>query len=184
MSAQAIAKKYSQALFEVVESNKELNKKTATTAFELDQAAKIFSQPDSLIFFSSPFNSTETKIMVAKSALEGNCSVEIFNFLVSIVEKERVSFLAAINESFQALVRGKDGETEGVLYVPGEISPEFKAQVEARLTSALNKKVKLKIEKDPTLLSGYKARVGGWTIDDSAQFHLNKIKENISKRGI
>lgn len=178
MSADALAKKYSLALFEVAEANK----KTATTAFELEQAVKIFSHTDSLSFFSSPFNTIETKIMVAKSALEGNCSLEIFNFLVTVVEKERVAFLSLINESFQALVRAKSGETEGTLYVAGEAVAEFKNQVEARLSALLNKKVKLKVEKDATLLSGYKATIGGWTIDDSAQFHLNKIKEDVSKK--
>lgn len=178
MSAVALAKKYASALFEVAEAGK----KTATTAFELEQAVKIFSHKDSLAFFNSPFNTTETKAMVAKSALEGNCSLEIFNFLVTVVEKERVALLLLINESFQALVRAKGGETEGTLYVSGEASAEFKLQAEAKLSALLNKKVKLKIEKDLTLLSGYKATVGGWTIDDSAQFHLNKIKEDVSKK--
>lgn len=177
MSADAIAKKYSQALFEIAEASK----KTATTAFELEQVVKIFSQPSFSTFFASPFNSVETKVMVAKAALEGNCSVEIFNFLVTVVAKERLSFLSLINEVFQGLVRAKGGETEGVLYVPNEISPEFKAQVESKLSAALNKKVKLQVEKDPALLSGYKASIGGWTIDDSAQFHLNKIKEDVLK---
>jgi F0F1-type ATP synthase delta subunit len=52
------------------------------------------------------------------------------------------------------------------------------------LSQTLNKKVKLSVQKDASLLSGYKVTVGGWTLDDSAQFHLNKIKEDISKRGI
>ena len=178
MSADAIVKKYSQALFEIAEANK----KTATTAFELEQIVKIFSQESFAAFFTSPFNSAETKIMVAKSALEGNCSAEIFNFLVTVVAKERLSFLSLINEAFQGLVRAKGGETEGVLYVPAEVAPEFKTQVEARLSVALNKKVKLRVEKDAALLSGYKASIGGWSIDDSAQFHLNKIKEDVLKK--
>ena len=47
-----------------------------------------------------------------------------------------------------------------------------------------SKKVKLTVKKDSSLLSGYKVTVGSWTLDDSAQFHLNKIKEDISKIGI
>lgn len=178
MSADQLAKKYSQALFEVAEENK----KTATTAFELEQATKIFSHADSLAFFSSPFNTIETKVMIAKSALEGNCSLEIFNFLVTVVEKERVAYLSLINESFQALVRAKSGETEGTLYAAGEASSELKSQVEAKLSALLSKKVKLMVEKDPALLSGYKVAIGGLIIDDSAQFHLNKIKEDVLKK--
>lgn len=180
MSADALVQKYSRALFEATEASKN----TEIIAGELDQLTAIFSSDESRIFFDSPFNSTDTKIMVAKSALEGKCSAETFNFMVTLVEKERVSFLSLINEALQSLVRAKSGETEGVLYVASEATEGFRAQVEAGLSKSLNKKVRLTVEKDPQLLSGYKVTVGGWTMDDSAQYHLNKIKEDISKRGI
>jgi F-type H+-transporting ATPase subunit delta len=180
MSADAIVQKYSQALFEATEASKA----TLIVASELEQLTKIFSQEDSVAFFDSPFNTVDNKIMVAKSSLEGKCSPETFNFIITVVEKERVAFLSQINENYQALVRSLGGETEGTLFVAGEIAEGFKAQVESKLSQSLNKKVKLKVEKDPSLLSGYKVTVGGWTMDDSAQFHLNKIKEDISKRGI
>jgi ATP synthase F1 delta subunit len=180
MSADAIVQKYSQALFEATE----LSKTTSAVALELEQLTKIFSQEGLIAFFDSPFNSTDNKIMVAKSALEGKCSPETFNFIITVVEKERVALLSRINEKYQVLVRSLGGETEGTLFVSGDIADGFRAQVESRLSQSLNKKVKLKVEKDPSLLSGYKVTVGGWTMDDSAQFHLNKIKEDISKRGI
>lgn len=180
MSADILVKKYSQALFEATE----ISQKTETIANELNQVVKIFSQPQALDFFNSPFNSNDNKIMVAKSSLEGKCSPETFNFIITVVEKNRVSFLSLINESYQTMVRSKSGETEGTLYVANEITGAFKSQVESKLSQSLNKKVRLTIKNDSSLLSGYKVVVGGWTMDDSAQFHLNKIKENISKRGI
>ena len=180
MSSEIIVKKYSQALFEATE----INNKTEIIANELNQLVKVFSQNQSLEFFNSPYNSYDNKIMVAKSALEGKCSPETFNFLITIVEKNRLSYLSLINDSFQAMVRSKSGETEGELYVANEITGAFKLQVETKLAQCLNKKVKLVVKNDSTLISGYKVVVGGWTMDDSAQFHLNKIKENISKRGI
>lgn len=179
MSSDALVKKYSRALLEATEANKN----TETIAGELQEVVKVFYQADSKIFFNSPFNTVDTKVMVAKSTLEGKCSAETFNFMILIVENERVALLSQINEAFQALVRAKSGETEGVLFVAGEPAEAFKSQVEAGISKSLNKKVKLRIEKDPTLISGYKVSVGGWTMDDSAQFHLNKIKEDILKRG-
>jgi F-type H+-transporting ATPase subunit delta len=180
MSNDAVVQRYSQALFVATEANKT----TDVVAGEMDQLAKIFSQSEATTFFDSPFNAVDTKVMVAKSTLEGKCSHESFNFMVTLVEKERVSFLAQINEAYQSLVRAKGGETEGTLYVAFDISEGFKAQVETKVSQALNKKVKLNVEKDPALLSGFKVQLGGWTMDDSTQFHLNKIKDDISKRGI
>ena len=180
MSADVVVQKYSQALFEAAQ----MNKKTDAIAAELAQLTPIFAQADSVSFFNSPFNNNDTKVMVAKSSLEGKCSPETFNFIITLVEKERVALLAQINEAFQTTVRAQGGETEGVLYVAGEVTEAFKTQVETKLSQSLKKTVKLKVEKDASLLSGYKVTVGGWTMDDSAQFHLNKIKEDISKRGL
>jgi F-type H+-transporting ATPase subunit delta len=180
MSADVLVQRYSQALFQTAEANK----KTEQVGEELAKVSEIFNQSDVLSFFGSPFNSGDNKLMVAKSALEGKCSAEVFNFLITLVQNERVAFLSQINEAYQASVRAKGGETEGVLYVATEASDGFKSQVESKLSQTLNKKVKLSVQKDPLLLSGYKVVVGGWTMDDSAQYHLNKIKEESSKRGI
>ena len=180
MSADAIIQKYSGALFAACEENK----KTEVVASELTQTIGLFTQPDVNIFFTSPFNANDNKVMVAKSALEGKCSPELFNFIIMLVQNDRMAFLADINSAFQTLVRAKSGETEGVLSVASDVSGDFKSQVEAKISQKLNKKVKLTVKKDPTLLSGYKVAVAGWVFDDSAQFHLNKIKEDISKRGI
>ncbi len=180
MSADALIKKYSRALFEAAESSQNTEK----IADELQSLSKVFSQEDALTFFQSPFNTVDTKAMVAKSTLEGRCSAETFNFMILLVENERMGLLEQINENYQVLLRSKSGETEGTLIVADTITESFKVQVEAGISKSLNKKVKLKVKTDPALISGYKVIVGGWTMDDSAQFHLNKIKDDILKRGI
>ena len=179
MSSDAIVQKYSQALFDIAAAGK-----AGVLAFEIDAVSKIFSEAKIKDFFSSPFNSIDSKTMVAKAALEGKCLPETFNFMITLVENERVSFLAEINESFQMMVRALSGETEGVLYAPTEPNESFKAEVEQKLSVSLKKKVKLKFQKDSSLLSGFKVTVGSLTIDDSAQFHIHKLKEDISKRGL
>lgn len=180
MSSDAIVQKYSQSLFEACESLKT----TDAMASQLQTVTQIFTQADAQTFFNSPFNSPDNKAMVAKSALEGKCAPELFNFLITLVQNDRVAFIGEINEAFQTLVRAKSGETEGVLFVAQPVNDAFKTQVEAKLSQSLNKKVKLTVQTDASLISGYKVTVGGWTLDDSAQYHLNKIKEDISKRGI
>ena len=180
MSADTLVKKYSRSLFEATESGRN----TEVIASEMLELTKVFSQEDVKTFFKSPFNSVDTKVMVAKSTLEGKCSAETFNFMILLVENERVGLLAQINNDYQVLLRSKGGETEGTLFVAAAITENFKSQVEAGISKSLNKKVKLKVETDASLISGYKVTVGGWTMDDSAQYHLNKIKEDILKRGI
>ncbi len=178
MSAEAIIQKYSQALSEIVVPGK-----AGVLAFEVDAVTKIFASAEAQQFFNSPFNTTEQKASVAKSTLEGRCIPEVFNYFVMLVENDRVGLVSQINERFQVLAKAQSGEAQGILYSATEPTEAFKAQVEQKLSESLKRKVILKAEHDPSLLSGYKVTVGSWTIDDSAQFHLHKLKEDISRKG-
>ena len=178
MSSEAIIQKYSKALSEITVAGK-----AGVLAFEIDAVTKIFSTEEAKAFFSSPFNNTEQKVAVAKAALEGRCIPEVFNYFVMLVENDRLSLVSEINEDFQTLTRSQSGESHGVLYSAIEPTEAFKAQVEQKLSESLKRKVILKAQHDPSLLSGYKVTVDSWTIDDSAQFHLNKLKEDISRKG-
>ena len=180
MSSSVVVEKYAKALFEVALASADAQKIFS----ELEVVAGVFSQKESVEFFSSPFNTDDTKQMAAKATLEGRCSHEVFNFIITLVQNGRAHLVSEINLKVQSLARAQSGETEGVLYFANDLAADFIQQVETKISATLNKKVKLQTKKDPNLLSGYKVTVGGWTIDDSAQFHLNKLKDDLSKRGI
>lgn len=177
MSADTIIQKYSEALAESIPSGK-----SGVLAFEVDAVTKIFAGEQIQDFFNSPFNSVEQKISAAKASLEGKCLPEVFNFFVMLVENERVALVSHINEKFQEIVRSQSGEDQGILYSAVEPTEAFKSQVEQKLSESLKRKVSLKAVHDPSLISGYKVTVGSWTIDDSAQFHIHKLKEEISRK--
>jgi F-type H+-transporting ATPase subunit delta len=177
MSADAIIQKYSEALAEFTAQGK-----TGVLAFEVDAVAKVFAAAPAQEFFNSPFNSVEQKVSVAKASLEGKCLPEVFNFFVMLVENERVGLVTKINERFQEIVRSQSGEDQGILYSAIAPTESFKNQVEQKLSESLKRKVTLKAIHDPSLISGYKVTVGSWTIDDSALFHINKLKEEISRK--
>lgn len=177
MSAEAIIQTYSHTLAEFTAAGK-----TGVLAFEVDAVTKIFGGEQAQNFFNSPFNSLDQKVAVAKASLEGKCMPEVFNFFVTLVQNERVSLVSQINERFQEIVRSQSGEEQGVLYSAVEPTEAFKNQVEQKLTESLKKRVSLKAVHDPSLISGYKVTVGSWTIDDSVQFHIHKLNEEITRK--
>lgn len=152
-------------------------------AAQISEISKAFTS-DIVGFFKNPFNSTENKLSVAKSAIEGKCSVETYNFICTLVEKNRISALQEISKEVAAMVLSAAGITKGKLFSAIEVSPEFLKQVEAAASTALNKKVELSFEKDATLIAGYKVQVGGWTLDDSAEAHLRILKDELMKKGL
>jgi ATP synthase F1 delta subunit len=179
MSSDAIVNSYSQALFAVAKNAKN----PGVFSYEINTVSKIFANEEVISFFKNPSNTADTKVSIAKASLEGKCLAETYNYVLLLVENERVGLALQINEKFQAMIRSAANEEEGILFSATDVSDDFKSQVEEKLSVSLNKKIKLNVQNDPNLLSGYKVTVGGWTIDDSAQAHINKLKENILKRG-
>lgn len=179
MSTEIVAQKYSQALYDVAQN---AGKEKGITD-EFTKIAQIFLEPTAISFFQSPFNSLDNKMAAAKAALEGQCSPEVYNFILTLIQNDRLGALAEISEQLSMRLSASSGVVEGVLYYASEPSEEFKSSVEAKLQDVLKKKVKLKLEKDSSLMSGFKVDVAGWVLDDSTQFHLKKLKDNLSKRG-
>lgn len=178
MSANNVVIKYARALFDVT-YEKGL---AGDVGQQLNEVSKAFS-PDVVTFFQSPFNDVEQKQTVAKTALEGKVSAETFNFVVTLVQNERVALLKEITKEFSSLVQASAGITKGKLYSAQEVSTEFLKEVEAKASKALGKKVELVFEKNPALVAGFKVEVAGWTLDGSAQAHLKNLKDDLIKRG-
>ncbi len=174
-----VVDKYAKAFFEVTYANGTAGE----CAKQMAEISKAFS-PEITAFFKNPFNSLENKLTTAKSALEGKCSAETFNFVCTLVEKNRVGAMTEISKELTTMVQASAGITKGKLFSAIEVSPEFLKQVETVASKALNKKVELSFEKDTTLIAGYKVQVGGWTLDDSAEAHLRILKDELMKKGL
>ena len=179
MSLEAVTKKYAKALFDVTYEKGAAGE----CAQQLAELSKAFGE-DVEMFFKNPFNTTENKLAVAKSAIEGKCSPEIFNFICTLVENNRVAALSSISKEFTQMVLSSAGITKGKIYSATEVSADFIRQVEEKTSKALNKKVELAFEKDTSLIAGYKVQVGGWTLDDSASAHLRILKDDLLKKGL
>ena len=133
-----VVDKYAKAFFEVT-YEKGLAGECAQQVAEI---AKAFS-PEIIAFFKNPFNSLDNKLSVAKSAIEGKCSPETFNFICALVEKNRVGAMLEISKELTTLVQASAGITKGKLFSAIEVSPEFLKQVEVTASKVLGKKVEL-----------------------------------------
>lgn len=178
MSALNIATKYAQSLFDVVP--KEDRQKTLK---ELQQLTTVFTK-EVIGFFSSPHNTPENKKAAVNAAIEGKVSGSTYNFILTLVENDRLAFWSHIIPAYEKLVLSATGTTKGTLWAASEVTPEFIKKVEDQATKAIGQTVELKFEKKPDLIAGFKVQVGGWTLDDSAAAHLRILKDELMKRGL
>ncbi|AZZ38228.1 ATP synthase F1 subunit delta [Bdellovibrio sp. qaytius] len=179
MSSNNVVKKYAKSLFDVTYEKGSAGE----VGQQLNEITKIFSS-EVVAFFTSPFNAADNKLTAAKAALEGKVTAETFNFILVLVQNERVALLKDIAKEFSSLVQASAGITKGKLSAAQEVSSEFLKQAEETASKALGKKVELTFEKNPSLVAGFKVEVAGWTMDDSAQAHLKSLKDDLIKRGL
>lgn len=178
MSSNNVVIKYAKSLFEVTYANS----KAGEVGKELQEIQNALSTSE-LQFFGNPFIATDVKQNTFKTAIEGKCLPETYNFILTLIQNDRIGLIKEIVKEFSTLVQASAGITKGKLISAQEVSPEFIKQVEQKVSASLNKKVELVFEKNQEVLAGYKIEVAGWTIDDSAKAHLNILKDELMKRG-
>src|SRR5690349_11621149 len=99
MSSNNVVKKYAKSLFDVTYEKGS----AGDVGTQLNEIAKIFTG-ETVAFFTSPFNTAENKLTAAKAALEGKVTPETFNFILTLVQNERVALLKDIAKEFSSLV--------------------------------------------------------------------------------
>ncbi|MBC7752758.1 MAG: ATP synthase F1 subunit delta [Moraxellaceae bacterium] len=180
MKSNVVTSKYAKALFDVTYANG----KSGEVATQLLELAKAFNNASTVTFFENPFNVHADKLSVMNNTLEGKALPEVINFMILLVDKNRMALVSDIAKEYSTLVQSAAGITKGKIYSSIVLDSTYVQQVEATVSKTLNRKIELTFEKDESLIAGYKVQVGGWTLDDSANTHLKILKEELMKRGL
>ena len=87
-----------------------------------------------------------------------------------------------ISNAFEAIIDEERGFVRGLVRSAEVLSPEARTRTEEAIKKVINKKIILSFVKDPNLLGGMVAQVGGWTFDDSLESHLIRLGEDLNRR--
>ncbi len=127
-------------------------------------------------FISSPVVKDEDKKAVLRQILGEQANPYLMNFLMLLVDKRRIVFLAPICQQYLALLRQMTNTVLAEVISARELSEEqFQAvsQKVKELTSANS--VELKTSIDPDLIGGVIIRVGSQVFDASLRGQLRRI---------
>ena len=101
------------------------------------------------------------EIAVAKgSAARLGASRIVRNFLFIVVDNQRAHLLPEILETFETVIRQRQGVAEAEVTSAAELSAPQKAQLQQTLEGLTGKKVQAKYSLDPALLGGALVRIG------------------------
>jgi F-type H+-transporting ATPase subunit delta len=174
-----IVEPYAEALMSLAKS-KDL---TDQFGVEIGALLSILAEsPDLNQFLASPIYPIEKKQAVVRQAFEGKVHPYLFNFLMLLVDRQRILLLQGIGEAYQALLRELKQIVLAEVTSAIELTSEQQQQVIDRVKSMTKAQdVELKMHIDPDILGGVVIKVGSQVLDASLRGQLRSIRVSLSQ---
>ena len=173
-----IADRYAQALFEVGEETQT----TSELYQELKQLVDILNENKDLYnFLKSPLIGRDDKKNVMKNIFENQLSKNMNNFLKIVIDKDRMSAIGNIQESYKNLLNDKNNILEGTVITAVALNEKEIKDLEKNLSTKYNKNVTLTNVVDETILGGVLVKLGNEEIDGTISTRLSRMKKQLSQ---
>jgi len=176
--AELVAKRYSQALFEVGEENNKLEEYLEEMKFIGDICSEY---KDFFELLKTPKISINEKKDVFEETFEGKVSKEVGNFIKIILDKRRIKNIFQITKEYEKLVDKHNGVVKADAYTTMPLDKNTLKSLEEKLSKTTNKNVKLKNKVDETLIGGVKIVLGDKVIDGTIKKKLTNIESSLKK---
>ena len=175
MIAGSLARRYARAVLEIGVAQgtfEQLGK-------ELDDLATVYSSSRDLAeALTNPVFAHEKRRAVLEAVL-GRVGVSPVtrNFVLLLLDRERMPYLPAIARELRAMVDERAGRVRATVTSARPLSADHVASVQAGLEKATGKKVLLEKREDASLLGGVVAKVGDVVYDGSVRTQLEQMRE-------
>ena len=102
------------------------------------------------------------------------------NFLFVIVDNQRTHLVPEILQSFEDVLRQRQGVAEAEVTSAAELTAPQKTQLQQTLERLTGRKIQAKYSLDPALLGGAVVRIGDTIYDGSVQNRLNQMRAQLA----
>ena len=174
----AVARRYAQALFELLDqSNIEA---TRGTLNGLSEAIKDSSSLRHVV--ASPAFGVDEKIAVL-TELGGRlgCPPTGKAFLGQLVKKNRVGFLPDIAHAFARLVDQSKGTQQVTVSSAAALPKAEQDRIKTRLRETLKREVDVTFQTDPSHLAGLQIHIGSLVVDSTIQGRLASMRTALTR---
>lgn len=168
-----IAEPYAQALMSVAQQQN----LTEVFGEEMRSLLTLLDEsPDFAAMLASPVVSDDNKKAILRSVLGDQANGSFVNFLMLVVDKRRIIFLAAIARQYLTILRQFTNTVLAEVTSALKLTDAQKDQVTAKvkqLTGAQG--VELETKVDPEILGGIVIKVGSQVFDSSLRGQLRRV---------
>ena len=170
--------RYARALLEI---GQEL-KTTAKLQKDLSAFSGIYESNADLrnVLLNPSIGLEERKVLVKTLAKRLMYSAMMTNFLLLLLDKDRIGVLPAIAEAFQHIADEKAGNVRAEVTTSTALSLLQKKKMKDVLSKVTGKNVILETKLDPTLIGGAVTRIAGKVYDGSLSTQLRIIKASVT----
>lgn len=132
-------------------------------------------------FLGSPAVTREAKHgVIEKLAARLGASKIIRNFLFVVIDNQRTHLLPGILETFERVLRRRQGVAEAEVASAAEMNQNQKAGLLKVLERLTGKKIEAKYLLQPELLGGAVVRIGDTIYDGSVRSQLNQLRVRLA----
>jgi F-type H+-transporting ATPase subunit delta len=174
-----IAKRYARALVQLGSEEGLVDRfRTELAAFD-----RLFSVNAELrAAFADPALTHDQKKSIMKELIvKVSVSELVGNFLLLLVDKNRVAFLGQIVQTYEKLADEFSGVIRPVIKTAFALSASQVASIQGALEKKTGKKVIPEVSVDQSLLGGVVTQIGDITYDNSVKTQLKQIKDILQK---
>lgn len=174
----AVARRYAQALFELLEKSQV--EATRVTLKGLGQAIKDSASLRHVV--TSPAFGVDDKIAVLEElGRRLGCTPTVGAFLGQLVKKNRVGFLPEIAEAFGQLVDESKGTQQITISSADPLPPAEQERIKNRLRDQLKRDVDVTFEINAAHLAGLKIQIGSTVVDSTVRGRFNAMQSLLTK---
>jgi len=150
---------------------------------ELSAIDRVFSaNADLKAVFSNPAFTAEQKKEIMKDIIaKVQCSELVGNFLLLLVDKNRVAFLDQIVHTYETLADEQSGIIRPVIRTAFALDAAQVASIQSALEKKSGKKVIPQVTVDQSLLGGVVTQIGDTAFDSSVKTQLKRIQDILQK---
>lgn len=175
----SVATQYAEAALELAEASDD---KTAPVKVLNDLAGvkEVFAQtPDLSMVLRNPSIASEDKKSMLLKSFKGKVHDITLRLIELLVDRRRLDLIDSVETRFRDLVRERQNIVSASLISSQELTQSEIADIKARLTEHLGKKLELDVSVDKSLLGGVVLRLGDQVIDGSLKGKLSTIEKQL-----
>jgi len=174
-----IAKRYAKAFFAFASEHEILDQATEDVR---GFAALLADHEDLHDVLSNPvYETSDRKAILSAVAAKMSIRDGVKSFLLILVEKNKMKYLAPIVSHLDLMVDAAEGRLHVDVISAAPLDDATMGRLKQKLTELTHKDVQLSVKVDESLIGGLITRFAGMVYDGSIRTQLNNLGENLIK---